>query len=59
MKSLFRVLDSNNNGLVESIELASFLTDFINAFATMVEKIIEEIEPIIETTVKQVSRIIS
>lgn len=50
--AIFRVLDANGNGSVESMEIASFASDIILAIVSLVEALIDEIEPILEVPVK-------
>lgn len=53
LPALFRALDTNCNGVLESIELASFASDVINALVSLLEALLDEIEPILEVPVKK------
>jgi hypothetical protein len=50
--AIFRILDANGNGSIESMEIASFVSDIILAVVSLVEALIDEIEPILEVPVK-------
>ena len=45
VERLFRVFDSNGNGIIESFELNEIVSDVISGVATIIETVIAHLEP--------------
>jgi hypothetical protein len=45
VEGLFRVFDSNGNGIIESFELNEIVSDVVSGIATIVATVIDYLEP--------------
>jgi hypothetical protein len=45
VEGLFRVFDSNGNGIIESFELNEIISDVVSGIATIIATVIDYLEP--------------